>query len=497
RYDGRGNLTGVDGGPAASAQYAYDAADRLITASEPDGTNVTNLYNVDGLRVQQSVGSQTTHYLWDEASRYGDVVLETDGSNTTSYVYGGAKLISQTRNDAPSYYLQDGHGSVRSLTDAAGSLTDSYDYSAFGETLNHTGSSANPYQYTGQQFDAQTGLYDLRARYYDPGVGQFLSQDTNSYNINDPAQLNRYTYTANNPVNFIDPLGLQAFAEYTFLTQNDEEAAAAAEGEAYAEEGDALLDETGGSCPINSFSADTQVATQDGEKPISEIQIGDYVLAWNAETGEISFHPVTDTIHHTDQTIVKLTIDDETLTATPEHLFYVEGKGWVNAKDLQVGDAVRKANGSAGKVKNVKTEQTTREMYNLTVKDAHTYYVGKGQWLVHNAGICNPRVDVTKLLDANTGHPTPNFDPDNCWHCAVKSGLDPNLEGVPRDIFTNWNQSHVVLKVAEDGVETTIDITADGRFALLKGWGAMNDPVGLNLIIETLGQMMGSSVIIP
>jgi intein/homing endonuclease len=71
------------------------------------------------------------------------------------------------------------------------------------------------------------------------------------------------------------------------------------------------------------------------------------VLAWNAETGEISFYPVTDTIHHTDQTIVKLTIGDETLTTTLEHPFYVEGKGWVKAKDLQVGDAVRKADGSS------------------------------------------------------------------------------------------------------------------------------------------------------
>jgi hypothetical protein len=67
----------------------------------------------------------------------------------------------------------------------------------------------------------------------------------------------------------------------------------------------------------------------------------------------------------------------------------VKGKGWVKAKELKVGDSIRKANGSSGKVKAIKIEQSTQEMYNLTVDQAHTYFVGEGQWLVHNT---NPYV---------------------------------------------------------------------------------------------------------
>jgi Pretoxin HINT domain/Deoxyribonuclease NucA/NucB len=109
----------------------------------------------------------------------------------------------------------------------------------------------------------------------------------------------------------------------------------------------------------------------------------------------VSSHPVTDTIHHTDKTIVHLTIDGEELTTTLEHPFYVEGKGWVKAKDLQVGDDVRNAKGGTGEVEKVTTEQTTQEMYNLTVDEAHTFYVGHGQWLVHNTTVC-PKIEIPK-----------------------------------------------------------------------------------------------------
>ena len=121
-------------------------------------------------------------------------------------------------------------------------------------------------------------------------------------------------------------------------------------------------------------------------------------LAWDSFSAEclFNFFPVTDTIHHTDEIIVHLTIDGEEITTTPEHPFYVEGKGWVDAKDLQVGDEVRNADESMGEVEQITTEQTTAEMYNLTVADAHTFYVGDGQWLVHNA--CPVKLGYTENL---------------------------------------------------------------------------------------------------
>ena len=80
----------------------------------PDTTVITYGYDTDGRRVKQTVGSAVTNYLWDEASAYGDVVLETDGSNNplARYILGGNQLISQTRGSTTSYFLQDGQGRV-------------------------------------------------------------------------------------------------------------------------------------------------------------------------------------------------------------------------------------------------------------------------------------------------------------------------------------------------------------------------------------------------
>jgi RHS repeat-associated protein len=112
-----------------------------------------------------------------------------------------------------SYYLHDGQGSVRALADDTGAITDQYTYTAFGEMLGRQGTTENPYLYTGQRFDELTGLYQLRARYYDPTGGRFLSRDPFEDNIIDPKEINRYVYAANNPVNLVDPTGQSALGE--------------------------------------------------------------------------------------------------------------------------------------------------------------------------------------------------------------------------------------------------------------------------------------------
>ena len=122
------------------------------------------------------------------------MVYEYNGSGAmlASYVLGGTELISQTRGSTTSYLLQDGQNSTRVLTSNTGAVTDTYSYTAFGELFNRTGTTVNAYQYTGQQFDSLTGLYSLRARYYNPTLGRFLSQDTYPYNFSNPIELNRY-----------------------------------------------------------------------------------------------------------------------------------------------------------------------------------------------------------------------------------------------------------------------------------------------------------------
>jgi RHS repeat-associated protein len=150
-----------------------------------------------------------------------------------------------------------------------------------------------------------------------------------------------------------------------------------------------------------SFSADTNVATEDGDRPISQIKIGDKVRAYHEATGKTESETVTAVMVHTDPVIVHLTLDGERIETTPEHPFYtIEGK-WVAAGTLKVGDRIRKADGTYGMVDAGNFVERDQQMYNLTVDEAHTFFVGDGQWLVHNeCDFSQLRERVRQLRDA-------------------------------------------------------------------------------------------------
>jgi RHS repeat-associated protein len=218
-YNPRGNLAQVKIGGTVARTFQWDGADRMIGATA-GGTTLGMQYDVDGRRVQLSASGVITNYLWDITSRYGDVLLETgtNGAFKTSYVLGSGELISQKRGANPrEYYLLDGQGSVRGLTDGTGTLTQEYAYDTFGK-LTSGDASKSAYLYTGQQYDAATELYSLRARYYSPQQGRFLSMDKWPVNYQNPMELNRYGYTANNPINYADPSGYVTLKEYA-ITQ--------------------------------------------------------------------------------------------------------------------------------------------------------------------------------------------------------------------------------------------------------------------------------------
>jgi hypothetical protein len=133
-----------------------------------------------------------------------------------------------------------------------------------------------------------------------------------------------------------------------------------------------------------SFSSDTVVMTEDGPKPISKVAPWDKVLAYDEETGEIGYYPVTAVWQHVDSVIVTLTIDGEEIETTPEHPFYTASDEWLAAAELQVGDEIRTAAWETGIVEAIHITVDPQPMYNFTVATAHTYFVGDGQWLVHN-----------------------------------------------------------------------------------------------------------------
>ncbi|MCH7891575.1 MAG: hypothetical protein IH921_08740 [Gemmatimonadetes bacterium] len=101
-------------------------------------------------------------------------------------------------------YHTDGLGSVTELTDSTGVVARAYAYDAYGQIADEIGTLANPYAYTGREFDAESGLYFYRARYYDPETGRFISEDPLGFGGGDA---NLFRYVFNNPVNLVDPSG--------------------------------------------------------------------------------------------------------------------------------------------------------------------------------------------------------------------------------------------------------------------------------------------------
>ncbi len=206
-YDANGNtLTESEGGNTTT--YAYNAKNEMVGSSQAGQTTVY-LYNADGIRViKRDVAADTqTWYTVDSNRDYAQVLSErTDGATDVSYTYGD-DLISQRRGSDTSVYHYDGLGSARALSDAAGNITDTYNYAAFGEKLNETGSTENDYLYTGEQYDGNLDQYYLRARYYDQNIGRFTQQDTWMGNSQDPITLHKYLYANVDPVGNVDPSG--------------------------------------------------------------------------------------------------------------------------------------------------------------------------------------------------------------------------------------------------------------------------------------------------
>jgi len=108
------------------------------------------------------------------------------------------------RNKKRFYYHYDGLGSVTELTSQKQKTTERYEYDSFGNLYRQGNRTKNTYTFTGREFDKETGLYYYRNRYYDPKIGRFITQDPLGM-IDGP---NLYAYVNNNPVNFVDPLGL-------------------------------------------------------------------------------------------------------------------------------------------------------------------------------------------------------------------------------------------------------------------------------------------------
>jgi RHS repeat-associated protein len=229
-YDANGNTTKTANGNT----FTYDSENHMTSMTAP-GVAVTMIYDAFGNRVAKTVTNTVTHtsvttqYLVEDdvnPTGYPQVVEEVvNGAVTRQYTYG-LQRISQNLSPAvsgnstwtPSFYGYDGFGTVRQLTNTAGTVTDTYEYDAFGNSFTKSGTTPNNYLYRGEQYDSDLGLYYLRARYYNPNTGRFMSRDPEAGKAMDPRTLHKYLYAGGDPVNGWDPTGRAEMFEYGATT---------------------------------------------------------------------------------------------------------------------------------------------------------------------------------------------------------------------------------------------------------------------------------------
>ena len=157
--------------------------------------------------------------------------------------------------------------------------------------------------------------------------------------------------------------------------------------------GEKLPNSQGGECNQgHCFIAGTKVKTEDGYKNIEEVEVGDKVLAYDEETGKQAYKEVVRLFRGKTEEWYHVFAEGEEIVCTGGHRFYVEGKGFVEAKDLTKEDKLTLSDGSQVKIEKIEKEELAKAetKYNFEVKDFHTYYVTENDVLVHNTCQLDP-----------------------------------------------------------------------------------------------------------
>lgn len=205
QYDANGNLTSrKERASGKTTTYAYDSENQLVRIDFPDATSA--LYRYDGLgrRIEKVVNGQTRQFVYDGQ----DILFEYAAGGTVEarYTHGpdADEVLGVRRGGTNSFFETDAQGSVIRVTDGT-NVEAAYEYDSFGNVVNQTGAARGPYLFHGREFDAESGLYYFRARYYAPALGRFLNEDP----IKFAGGLNFYQFAQGNAVNVSDPFGLR------------------------------------------------------------------------------------------------------------------------------------------------------------------------------------------------------------------------------------------------------------------------------------------------
>ena len=177
-----------------------------LTETLTKNYKVSFTYDAEGLRTGKTVNGEKTVYVWD-----GDQVvmeLSKGGAVQKRYIRGNDLVYADKgENTEKMYYVTDMHGNVVQLLDESGNVTKTYEYDSFGNEVKPEKKDENPYRYCGEYYDKETEEVYLRARYYEPSVGRFITRDTYTGESDEPLSLHLYTYCENDGVNAWDPSG--------------------------------------------------------------------------------------------------------------------------------------------------------------------------------------------------------------------------------------------------------------------------------------------------
>ncbi|KJS02307.1 MAG: hypothetical protein VR68_03225 [Peptococcaceae bacterium BRH_c4a] len=423
-YDADGNMTkGPLGG--VMGNYTFDCRNRLTSTG-----SASYQYDAENNRISvaNSINGGRTDNVINPNAYLSQVLISTDEKGSqTFYVYGLGLIGQEAGGDYHTCHY-DRRGSTVALTDASGKVTDRFQYEPYGTLTHRTGTTSIPFQYNGR-FGVMTdanGLYHMRARYYNPEIKRFINRDLLLGSIVSGQSLNRYAYVNGNPVSYVDPFGLsRADSDYInsfelgplYISPSDVESYFTNEDlkRFYDTQIEPVVDialeypPIGGKIKAGAsairavgilkmakgagkaagracFTEDTPVLTGNGQKPIKDVKIGDYVYSEDPYTGEKGLKRVKRTFIHDKDALVILNVGGMKIETTHEHPFWIVGKEWVDAGDLKVGDKVLLYSGEQVEVTEMEKKSLAKpiKVYNFEVEDWHTYFVSKDNVLVHN-----------------------------------------------------------------------------------------------------------------
>ena len=479
-----------------SVKHTYTLNGSQIISEAWENHLLIYLYDIDGMPIgmqyrSRSYSDDRFDVYWFERNLQGDILAVYDQR--------GTKLISYTY-------------------DAWGNVTTSY----HNGCTSSSAANYNPFRYRGYYYDTELRMYYLQTRYYDPAIGRFLNADAYVASDSSVLGCNMFAYCGNNPVMGYDPTGefswgklfsgasllaigitacaaavtvvtagactpllvaacatfvaggmtvingaaevIESGTDYNFvrdglLDGNEELYEAQKEFFSTTAEIGTMVITMGSASGKLCFAAGTVVLLNEGRKAIEDIVVGDYVWAWDEETGEKTLRRVTETYVNQTSELVHVFVGGEEIVTTPTHPFYSPVKGWTDAARLRAGDILVLVNGEYVVVERVQHEilESPINVYNFQVAGDHTYYVSDVGVLVHN-GCFDPSQNASQVVLL-----------DNGSKAFLQDAGEYAGQYIAKDFARHGNSAFKLFrKVGNKSLELIGDLAADGTRILAK-----------------------------